>query len=238
MWQEMVVDRSELARSGVGYHLGWYRETDENYGRQQLGQPITGMKYVPRDPQKTNEGWCTVTSIFEKIRISAEKPPNSRLHLVTTSLSPTFHFFDIDTANREKPRVLYISCSKSWKILSVADKCTCECASVSAYLLYRDVHCYQLHIVTVQVNIKLLSQPPRREAFRLDPHAQSTKGNRRGLFQNKPYKENSFTSKDTDNFQLHTSIFSGKKNRYCPPSCTAYCHKVLTFWYRSFTIKF
>jgi len=37
-----------------------------------------------------------------KIRISAEKPPNSRLHLVAPCLSPTFHVFDIDTAHKER----------------------------------------------------------------------------------------------------------------------------------------
>jgi len=41
-----------LTRFGVGCYVGRYRKIDENYGRQQLGQPVTGMKFVPRELQK------------------------------------------------------------------------------------------------------------------------------------------------------------------------------------------
>lgn len=145
-----------------------------------------------------------------KIRISAEKPPNSRLHLVTPCLSPTFHVFDIDTAHRERLCVFMHFLFKQLEVSFCRRQMYIKRARVSAYQLYRDIHCYQLHIVTLQVNIKHLNQTPRRDAFRFDPPAQSTKENRPGLFQNKPYKENSFTSKDTDNFQLHTRIFLRK----------------------------
>ena len=57
MWQKMVVDISEFARSGIGRYISRYWETDENYVRQQLGESITGMNFVPRDLQTRMRGY-------------------------------------------------------------------------------------------------------------------------------------------------------------------------------------
>lgn len=161
---------------------------------------------------------------IRKIKISAEKSPNSRLHLATPCLSPTFHCL-IQILHTEKGRMFYTLLVQTVGRFFLSQTNVHVKVPAFLHMLYRDVHCSLLHIFTLQVNIKLLNQPSRRDEFRLDPPAQSTKGNRKGLFQNKPYKENTFTSRDTENFQLHTSIFSENKH-YCHPSCTAYCHQV------------
>lgn len=158
------------------------------------------------------------------IRITADKPPNSRLHLVTLCGTPTFCLIDIDTAHTDRP-CAYIQFLFKQLGDSSCRKCMCGCASVSTYLSNRDNYCYQLHITTLLVNIKLVIS--LQEDTQCDQILQHPVQNGTGQVRSKLSRTKKIHLPQKIRRINYLPACTQKIKYYCRPSCTAYCHQVL-----------